>query len=375
MTVEPFHLERFFAEHEFSTQHLLSVSDCESMTVGELMALEPAAGDALNRVWLGYTESTGGRDLREELAAVHPPLEPDDFLVHAAGVEVLITVALAVLEPGDHAVVHSPCYQASRTGPAMAGARVSPWVGDPDRGWAPDLDALPALLDVPRTRLLVVNTPHNPTGYHFTLDELRAILGMAEERGIQVLVDEAYRGAEYRDEDRLPTAPELSESAAALGLLSKGYGLPGLRGAWLSCRNHDFLEAVARVKDYTSICSPAPAEFLSAIALRHSGAILARSRAILTANLALLDAFMERQRHRFRWIPPRAGSVCLPLLRNGGAEAFCRRAREEAGVLLAPGPLFDGADDAFRMGFGRRAFPRGLEVLERWLDHHAEAGT
>jgi aspartate/methionine/tyrosine aminotransferase len=368
MTVEPFRLERFFAEHEFTTPHLLAVSDCESMTVGELLALEPGASEGLAGLGLGYTESAGGQPLREALAAAHPGLKPDHFLVHAAGVEVLLTVAMAALEPGDHAVVQAPCYQAARTAPEMAGARVSLWRGDPDRGWAPDLDALPALLDVPRTRLLVVNTPHNPTGWHSSEDELRAVLAMADERGVRVLVDEAYRGAEYRDKDRLPTAPELSPRAAALGLLSKGYGLPGLRTAWLATRDRDFLEAVSRVKDYTTICSPAPTEYLATVAIRHSREILTRSRQILTANLAALEAFMDGHADRFRWIPPRAGSVCLPALREGDAESFCRRAREEAGVLLAPGPLFNGGAGTFRVGFGRRGFTAGLQALETWLD-------
>ena len=368
MTVEAFRLERFFAEHEFTTPHLLAVSDCESMTVGELLALEPGASGGLEALGLGYTESAGGRPLREALAEAHPGLEPDHFLVHAAGVEVLLTVAMAVLEHGDHAVVQAPCYQAARTAPVIAGARVSLWSGDPDRGWAPDLDALPALLDLPRTRLLVVNTPHNPTGWHFSEEELRTVLAMAEDRGVRVLVDEAYRGAEYRDEDRLPTAPELSPSAAALGVLSKGYGLPGLRTAWLATRDPELLEAVSRIKDYTTICAPAPAEYLATLALRHSASLLAGSRELLTANLAALGAFMERRSDRFRWIPPQAGSVCMPLLREGDAENFCARAREEAGVLLAPGPLFDGGPGTFRIGFGRRGFQAGLQALDAWLD-------
>jgi aspartate/methionine/tyrosine aminotransferase len=366
MNVEPFLLERFFASHEFTTPHLLSVSDCESMTVGDLLALEPGSREGLDRVWLGYTESDGGSEVRDALAELHPALGPEDFLVHAAGVEVLLTVALAVLEPGDHAVVQAPCYQAARSAPRLAGAAVTLWTGQADNGWAPDLEALPGLF-TDRTRLLVVNTPHNPTGHHFTRTELQWILDQAESRGIQVLVDEAYRGAEYRDEDRLPCAAELSEQAGALGLVSKGYGLPGLRLAWLATRNQGLRDAVARAKDYTTICAPAPVEYLSTVALRHSAKILADTRAILLENLSLLQAFMERHSDRFHWTAPRAGSVCLPRLRSGPAEAFCVRAREEAGVLLAPGALFDAPPESFRMGFGRRAFKAGLAAFDGWL--------
>jgi aspartate/methionine/tyrosine aminotransferase len=366
MTVEPFQLERFFARHEFTTPHLLSVSDCESMTVHELLELEPGAREGLERVWLGYTASEGSAEVRDALSALHPGLGPEHFLVHGAGVEVLLTVALAVLQPGDHAVVQAPCYQAARSAPRIAGAEVSLWRGDPDRGWAPDPEALPRLFR-PRTRLLVVNTPHNPTGHHFTEAELRWIVEAAESRGIQVLVDEAYRGAEYRDGDRLPSAAELSERACALGLLSKGYGLPGLRVAWLATRNRGLYDAVARAKDYTTICAPAPAEYLAAVALRNSGRLLSRSRSILLENLSLLEAFMSRHGDRLRWTPPRAGSVCLPRLITGDSETLCSRARNEAAVLLAPGRLFDAPMESFRMGFGRRGFREGLAAFDAWL--------
>lgn len=367
MRVEPFALERFFAEHEFTTPHLLSVSDCETVSVGELLALEDGAAEALGRLGLGYTESDGNPALREAVAAREDGLAAEDVVVHAAGVEVLLTVALAVLEPGDHAVVQSPCYQAARSGPEMAGATVTPWPARRENGWAPDLEALPGLIR-PETRLLVVNTPHNPTGHHFSRESLDRLVALAEERAILLLVDEAYRGAEYREEDRLPCAATLSPAVASLGLLSKAWGLPGLRTAWLASWNPGLRDAVRRIKDYTTICAPAPAEFLATLALRSGDALLTRNRTLLAENRALLEEFMSRHAHRFGWVPPRAGSVCMPWLRDGDARAFCRAAREEAGVLLAPGPLFDGEAEAFRVGFGRRSFGRGLEVLDGWLE-------
>lgn len=367
MIQEPFHLERFFARHEFTTRHLLAVSDCQSMTVGELLALEPGAREALDDVWLGYTESEGGKALRQAVAGSYTALEPDHILVHAAGVEVLFTLAHAVLRPGDHAVVQAPCYQALRSAPELAGAEVTLWHGDPDAGWAPSLDRLPELFR-PETRLLAVNTPHNPTGHHFTEEELRRLVEETDRRGIQLFVDEAYRGAEHRDGDRIPSVAELSPRAAALGLLSKAYGLPGLRLGWLATRNRHLREAAARVKDFTTICAPAPAEFLGALALRHGGVVLSRTRRILGRNLAALEAFMARHPEDFHWIPPRAGSVAFPLLRREGAEPFCQAAREEAGVLLAPGRLFDAGVEAVRFGYGREGFREGLAALEEWME-------
>lgn len=367
MPVEPFRIERYFAAHEFTTPHLLGVSDCESRSVQDLLSLEPGAHEAFLALRLGYTESEGHPALRTAVASAMPGLTPDDVLVHGAGVEVLLTVALAVLEPGDHAVVHHPGYQAQATAAHIAGAEVSPWRAREEAGWAPDLDELRVLLERPRTRLLVLTTPHNPTGFHFDEATLRAVLRLAEDRGVVALVDEAYRGTEYDTAHRLPPAAALSPTAASLGLVSKGLGLAGLRIGWLATRNRSLREAVVRAKDYTSICAPAPAEFLATVALRHHETIFGETRRRLRTNLELLTAFMDRQSPRFRWVPPRAGPVTFPTLRADDPDGFARRAREQAGVLVVPGTVFDPASRGVRVGFGREAFPEGLERLEEWL--------
>lgn len=367
MIPETFHIERFFAGYEFSTPHLLAVSDCESMRVGDLLDLEPGAREALDEVWLGYTPSEGGRELREAVAATVEGLSPDHVLIHAAGVEVIFTLAHAVLAPGDHAVVQAPCYQALRSAPAMAGAEVELWMGRARGGaWRWELDELEAAIR-PETRLIVINTPHNPTGHQFTREELERVVAVCASRGVQLFVDEAYRGTEHAPEDRLPSVTELSDDAAALGLLSKAYGLPGLRLGWLSSKNDDLLDRVARVKDFTTICAPATAEFLGALALRHSEVLLAGNRTRLLRNRGTLAAFMERHSDRFAWEEPRAGSVCFPVVRAGGAEAMCHAVQEEAGVLLAPGTLFDSGEQAFRIGYGRETFVQGLTVFDQWL--------
>lgn len=373
--VEPFLIERFFAQHEFTTPHLLGVSDCETRTVGELLALEPDAQERLRALGLGYTEGEGHVELRAAIAATYERLGPEDVLVHAAGVEVLLTVALAVLEPGDHAVVHHPGYQAQRTAAALAGADVSLWAARPERGWAPDPDELRPLLDRPRTRLLILTTPHNPTGYHFDEGELRHVLGLAEERGVTVLVDEAYRGTEYDPRSRMPSAADLSESACALGLTSKGLGLPGLRIGWLATRDPALRASVALAKDYTSICAPAPSELLATIALRHWDSLLAETRTRLVRHLALFADFVGRHDGRFDWVPPRAGPVTFPTLRVDRPEDLSRRLREEAGVLVVPGTVFEPTSREIRVGFGRAGFPEGLAHFDAWLKADGAGGA
>ena len=384
MPHEPFHLERYFAATEFTTPHLLAVSDCETRTVGELLDLEEGAEAGLRELRLGYTESEGGLALREAVASTYRELDPDDVLVHATPVEAIYTTMRALLGPGDRVVVQMPAYQALRAAAAFTGAEVVPWWGDPDEGWAPDLAALDDLLTPASTRLLVINTPQNPTGWSASEAALSEVLVRAERAGVRVFCDEAYRGTEYGG-PAVPSAADLSQAALALGLVSKGMGLPGLRTGWLVSRDATALRAIGDYKDFTSICAPAPSEYLAALALRHRDRIFGETRALLARNLALLDDFMDRHDQVFSWPRPTAGPVAFPRLRDpdrwGGVETFVRRVRAEAGVLLAPGHFFGGLPAparveaavaaSVRVGFGRRTFPTALSVFDDWLAEHS----
>jgi aspartate/methionine/tyrosine aminotransferase len=190
---------------------------------------------------------------------------------------------------------------------------------------------------------------------------------LAEERGFLLFSDEVYREAEHRPEDRLPAACDLSEACVSLGVMSKSYGLPGLRIGWLATRNARLLEAVAALKDYTTICSPAPSQFLAELALRHRQALLGRNLELIRGNLRLLDAFFARQEGRFAWLRPMAGPVAFPRLKGEEVEGFCDRLREGSGVLLLPGSVFGDRDNHFRVGFGRANLPEALARLERML--------
>jgi len=364
-----FKLERYFARYEFNVEHVLCASDCESLTLGELLNLEPGARERLERLWLGYTEAPGSPELRQEIARLYTNIGPDDVLVHSGAQEAIFTFMHAALEPGDHVIVHSPCYQSLRDVAAALGCRVSLWPAREEAGWALDLDDLRRLLE-PDTRVVVVNTPHNPTGWLMPREDFLELNRITAERGIALFSDEVYRGLEENPAQRLPAACDLNPRAVSLGVMSKSYGLPGLRIGWVATRDRRLLERMAAVKDYTTICSSAPSEFLAALALRRGETLLARNRAILAESRALADRFFARHGHRFRWVRPSAGPIGFPRLVHGDAgdvEQFCRRLVQEAGVLLLPGSVYDVATPHFRLGLGRRDFPLAMERLEEFI--------
>ncbi len=372
MRISPFKLERYFAEHEFNVDYVLCSSDCESLTIADVLALEPGAPEKFQRHWLGYTESQGSPMLRREVASLYETMAPDQVLVHAGAEEAIFLFMHAVLEPSDHVIVQWPCYQSLMDVACSIGCSVTLWKAREVTGWAPDVDELKRHIR-PNTKAIVINTPHNPTGYHFSATEFQAINWIAQSHGLHLFSDEVYREAEYRAEDRLPAACDLGEHAISLGVMSKTYGLPGLRIGWIATHNAATYSQMAALKDYTTICNSAPSEFLAEVALRHREVLVQRNVDIITRNLSVLDSFFQRYADRFVWQRPKAGPIAFPRLLGSvsdlgkGIEAFCDALVRHASVLLLPGTVYGDEDNHFRIGFGRRNLPEAIARLEEFL--------
>jgi aspartate/methionine/tyrosine aminotransferase len=243
---------------------------------------------------------------------------------------------------------------------------------DPARNWRLDVDQLIAAMR-PNTKLVSINFPNNPTGAIVPAASLAAIVEACRARGAWLLSDEVYRLIEGDPARRLPQAADVYERAISLNVLSKAYGLPGLRIGWIACQDRDLLVRLERYKHYLSICNSAPSESLGRIVLDHRDQVLERNRAIVAANLALLDTFFAEFEALFDWRRPHGGCVAFPrYLGSDGVEAFTHRLVEEVGVLLLPASIYRSdlmatPTDRFRIGFGRRHTPEALDVLGRWL--------
>jgi aspartate/methionine/tyrosine aminotransferase len=411
----PFALERFFSKHEFSARYMLCASDCESMPVGELLAMEPGASERLCAMRMGYTETRGAPSLRVAIASLYGnAIGEAGIFVHAGAEEAILNLCLAVLGKGDRVIVNTPCYQSLSEIPAALGCEVRPWplhevsctggsqksgspsVGSPvagkpatqtqatqilaagvpasgdqsrpDRRWTLDPDELPGLAGG-QARLIVLNMPHNPTGALLTTEEFNAVVAYARRTGALLLVDEVYRRLEHDPARQLPSVSEVYENGIALDVLSKHAGLPGLRIGWLASPRADILDAVAQIKDYNSICASGPSEFLAELAVRNLASIVERNRTIVQRNLALLQRFFVTHGDFAQWTPPEGGSIAFPRLCDGSdAELLADRLVAESGVLLLPGKYYDTDPARFRIGYGRANMPEVLSRLEAWLE-------
>jgi len=366
MQINPFKLERYFARYEFSARYLLCSSDCESLSVGDLLALEPGAEEAMQKHWLGYTESPGSPSLRMEISRIYTSISPEEVLVFSGAEEGIFLFILATLKEGDHLIVHWPCYQSLVEVAKGIGVDVTLWEAREESGWALDLDELKKLVRS-ETRAVIVNTPHNPTGFLMPRSDFDAFNRFTQERGLLFFCDEVYRELEYDPADRLPAACDVNPGAVSLGVMSKTYGLAGLRIGWIATHNSGLLQRIASLKDYTTICNSAPSEFLSEIALRHREQLAGRNLEIIAHNLNLLDGFFSRHANRFEWVRPKAGPIAFPRLGEGDIETFCDELVQESGVLLLPGTMYDHPGNHFRIGFARRNMPEALAQLEKFL--------
>lgn len=374
-----FGLEVFFSRWEFTAAHHMTASDLESMSVQDLLALAtPEQRAAFSTLWLGYTETWGAPALRAEIARSYDTIAPQDVLCLAGAGEGLYAVARVLLAPGDHVIVPTPNYQSAETVPlsvcAVTGVPLRRAHGGAGAEWRLDIDEVKAALR-PETRLLSLNFPHNPTGMLMPRDDLEALIALCRARGIHILSDEVYRGVELNPADRMPQIADLYERGISLNVMSKAYGLPGLRVGWIATRDAALLQRVERYKHYLSICNAAASEHLALIALQAGAAILARNRALLLENVVLLEALFADFPGLVEWQRPQGGCVAYPrYIGPGDGETFCRRLIEESGVLLLPASVYAselGETPAghFRIGLGRdKVVKDGLAAMRRHFE-------
>jgi aspartate/methionine/tyrosine aminotransferase len=370
MRIDDFKLERFFARYEFAVRHLLCASDVEGWPMADLLALaEPDTAALWNELRLGYTEAPGHPLLRVEIATLYDTIAPDQVLVFSGAEEAIFVTANVLLGPGDHAIVAWPAYQSLHEVARATGADVTLHELREENGWAIDVDELRNQV-TPRTKLVVLNVPNNPTGYVPDPATYLAVAEIAADAGATLLCDEVYRFLEHEGLDRLPAGADLGRGAVSVGVMSKSFALAGLRIGWLATHDSGLLDRAARFKDYTTICASAPAEILALIALRARDRVLARSRAIVEGNLALLDDFFERRAGQVSWVRPRGGPVGFPAITAAlPVDRFAQDLLEAEGVLIAPASIFGHPGNNFRLGFGRTDLSVALAGLEAFLDH------
>ena len=366
-------LVAFLGHWEFAAGHHLTASDAESLTIAELLDLAgTSARQVFEELSLGYTPTSGTPPLLDAIGSTYERITPEHVLPFAGAQEAMFWTLQEIVGPGDHAVVTVPSYPSIETVIVATGADVDGLPLRPEQSWALDLAELERLLR-PQTRLVAINFPNNPTGAVPDSGTFARLLELCEERGIRLFSDEIFRGLELDPQRRLPQAADRSDTAVSLNGMSKAYGLPGVRIAWIACRERSLLDRLERRKTYTSMCNAVPSEHLATLALQSREQILARNRGIIEQNIPVFERFFARWPDHLAWEAPRGGCVSFPALLTGEpTSSFCRRLVEEAGVVLLPADVYHSdlaqvPTDRFRIGVGRRDPEPALAQLDRFL--------
>jgi len=370
MRIEQFELERWQSVWENQVELNLAESGVEPFHLRELFA-DPTELEQLLALPLGYPQTNGSEALRAHIATLYPGASAANVLVTCGCAEANYLVVWALVEPGDEVIFMQPNYMQIAGIARAFGAQVRPlWLRE-ELGWKPDFDELRRLV-TPKTRLLAICNPNNPTGAALNTTEREQIAAAAASVGAWILADEVYRGAELVGEMTPSFWGSYARVLVTAGL-SKAYGLPGLRVGWIVAPP-EWAEKLWGYHDYTSIGPTAVSDYLAALILEPARRtrVLARTRRLLTQNYPIIRDWISRQQGFLSHIPPAAGAIAwVRYQADWNSSEFAEALRRKKSVLVVPGDLFE-MDSYLRLGYGgdtgklRQALARVEEMFAEY---------
>lgn len=367
MDIELFAMERFQSLWENIVDYNLSESGVHPLNLKEL--LQASGFEQLSTIPLGYNQTNGSEALRTSIARLYPDATAANVLVTSGSAEANFLISWALLKPGDEVAMMLPNYMQLWGLTRSFGSRVKAFHLTPKDGrWQIDWDELEQAI-TPRTKLIAICNPNNPTGAQLNQNEIMRICELAQKTDAWILADEVYRGAE-RDQQLTPSFWGRSDKVLAVSGLSKAYGLPGLRIGWI-VGPAQFVEKIWAYHDYTTICVNPISDYLATVALSSPNLerILQRTRNLINHNYAVLEHWLSSHADIFEWIPPIAGAIVLVKYAiDIKSVELVTRLRQEHSVLVVPGEHFL-MENHLRFGFGSPAdyLSTALDRISKFL--------
>jgi capreomycidine synthase len=341
-------LESWMRRYYFATDIDIGSSGVESFSLGELRTLLGIHQEELDRVVFDDSMTLGGVGLRQAIADRWADGDGQRVMATHGSSEAIYLSLNALLQAGDEVLILEPLYQQFFSIAEAIGCRLKPWPLRAEQQFRPNVEEARSLIG-PRTRMIIVNFPHNPTGVTLTRHEQENLVSAAAEVGAYLLWDAAFADLTYDQGSAEPRLPY--ERAISLGTLSKAYGLPGLRVGWCVAAT-EVLERCERLRDYITLHLSPLVELIAQKAIEKSEVLLAIRRRQARTNLEILAAWVEQHRGAVEWARPQGG-VCafLRLCSVADTEALCHQLAHEHSVLLVPGACFN-CPEHVRLGFG-----------------------
>lgn len=365
MKIELFKMERMQSEWEFQVDYNLSESGVFPMTFEELVPTSEL--DEIKKIPLGYLQTNGTAALRERIAHLYKGAGIENILVTTGSAEANYLLMWKSIDPGDEVVIMLPNYMQMWGLMKSFGANVKPFFLREDLDWNPDPSELRHLV-TPKTKIIAVTNPNNPTGAQLSEDARRTIVELADGVGAWIFSDEVYQGAEL-DRELTPSFWGAYPKVVVTSGLSKAYGLPGLRTGWMA-GPADLIRDIWPYHDYTTIAISAVSDRLARLALESDTRkkILDRTRNILNSNWPVFKNWLEKQGGIFECVNPKAGAIAFPRYTiDINSTQLIDSLRKEKSVLIVPGDHFE-MDGYIRFGYGEKK-----EYLEKALLRVEEA--
>ena len=374
MQIKTFKVEEWMNEYENDAVYNIAETCVDSVSVDELFEIAKADKkkffDRFCSRRLTYGAIWGAEEFKKGICGLYRSVAPEQVVTThgAAGANHLVFYSL--IEPGDEVISIMPTYQQLYSIPESFGAVVKIMNLKKENGYRVDAEELKSLV-TPKTKMICINNPNNPTGALMSSGELKAIVKIAENAGAYLLCDEVYRF--LTQEDGYPeSVADLYEKGISVSSMSKIFSLAGLRLGWIASRDKAFMESLLIHRDYNTISCGLFDEAIAAVALEHADALLARSKAIVRRNLAILDKWVAGQKH-ISYAKPQAGTTALLFYDfDMPSDEFCRRLLKETGAFLTPGVCFE-MGNSLRIGYAcdTADLVGGLARLGEFIDEVA----
>lgn len=368
MKIKKLLMEDWLADYQF-VKFNLAESGFVDFSLGEFMTLCEANPVDLAGINLANPDTHGSPGLRREIVKCYQHAGVENVLVTVGVTEALFTFFNTILEPGDEVIVEFPEFQTLYELPAALGCEIKYLNLAKENGFLPGPDKIRQLI-TKRTKLIIINNPHNPSGSLLNEDAIQEIGQIARENNCYLLFDEHYKFLPLTEgTGQLTSGFDICRSfhnkTAAVGSITKCFGLNGLRVGWLLA-DTQIIEECREFKHYLTHVTPPVCDYLAELALKNKEKLILYVKSQILKNVALLNRYMEKHAHRFEYLEPKGGLVCFPRLKDqANAGPFCREVLARYQVSLLPGESF-GMPPYFRLNFGIKAdkFAAALSFLE-----------
>ncbi|SCJ51919.1 Aspartate aminotransferase [uncultured Clostridium sp.] len=370
MKIKPFAVEEWMNAWEVGAKYNIAETCVDSISMNELFELTGEdKTEFLNRLCarrLSYGDIEGLPEFRKGVCGLYKTLNIENIVPTHGASGANHHVFYSLISPGDRVVSIMPTYQQLYSIPESYGADVQILHLSKENNYLPDLEKLRRLV-TPKTKMICINNPNNPTGALMSEQMLREIVEIARSADAWILCDEVYRHLSQED-GWCPSIVDLYEKGISVSSMSKVFSLAGLRLGWIATHDMSVVKSCLSHRDYNLVSCGVFDEMLAAAALKHRDKLLERSRKIVRENLQILDDWVGSEPH-VSYVKPKAGTTALVYYDlDISSYKFCEEMYKKTGAFVTPGDCFE-VPHSMRIGYayGKQDLIDGLKAISEYI--------